>query len=207
LVKHPAISDDPEVIAFIVSFRGSAGFIYDKSQSTPEKMRMLSMTAVSLTQRPFSPKIDQKSEKRQRLILEKTRKLLYYTDLRLLLKILITALKISFVSSTKGYHSVIASMPPTCTHVLSQTDIDKIYAYVNLYFIIRRKLGIRDTCLTYSVFLCHVLVQVGVNAKINFGAKMVGFKSETGSNMIGHCWVTVGEQEVITDYQLLCKHP
>lgn len=137
----------------------------------------------------------------------KTRKLLYYTDLRLLLKILITNLKISFVSSTKGYHSVIASMPPTRTDTPSQNHKDKIYNYVNLYFSIRRKLGIRDTCLTYSVFLCHMLVQSGVNAKINFGAKKVGFNSGTGSNMIGHCWVTVGEQEVITDYQLLCKHP
>lgn len=137
----------------------------------------------------------------------KTRKLLYYTDLRLLLKILITFLKISFISSIKGYHSVIASMPPARTHLLSQTSKDKIYHYVNLYFFIRRKLGIRDTCLTYSVFLCHMLIQAGVNAKINFGAKKAGFKSGAGSNMIGHCWVTVGEQEVITDYQLLCKHP
>jgi hypothetical protein len=98
-------------------------------------------------------------------------------------------------------------MPPTHTHVLSHTNKDKIYDYVNLYFLIRRKLGIRDTCLTYSVFLCHMLIQAGVDAKINFGAKKAGSKSGTGSNMIGHCWVTVGEQEVITDYQLLCKHP
>jgi hypothetical protein len=102
---------------------------------------------------------------------------------------------------------VIASMPPTTKNSLSQINKDKIYAYVNLYFLIRRKLGIRDTCLTYSVFLCHMLIQGGVNAKINFGAKKTGFESGAGSNMIGHCWVTVGEQQVITDYQLLCKHP
>ena len=137
----------------------------------------------------------------------KTRKLLYYTDLRLLVKILITTLKISFVSSIKGYHSIIASIPPARTNALSQNNKDKIYDYVNLYFFIRRKLGIRDTCLSYSVFLCHMLIQAGVNAKINFGAKKVGFKSGTGSNMIGHCWVTVGEQEVPTSYQLLCKYP
>jgi hypothetical protein len=98
-------------------------------------------------------------------------------------------------------------MPPTTKNSLSQINKDKIYAYVNLYFLIRRKLGIRDTCLTYSVFLCQMLVQSGVNAKINFGAKKTGFESGAGSNMIGHCWVTVGEQEVVTDYQLLCKHP
>jgi hypothetical protein len=98
-------------------------------------------------------------------------------------------------------------MPSTSTNVLSHTNKDKIYDYVNLYFFIRRKLGIRDTCLTYSVFLCHMLIQAGVDAKINFGAKKAGFKSGAGSNMIGHCWVTVGEQEVITDYQLLFKHP
>lgn len=137
----------------------------------------------------------------------KARKLLYYTDLGLLLKILITTLKISFLSSTKGYHSIIASMSPTRTNTLSQNNKDKIYDYVNLYFFIRRKLGLRDTCLTYSVFLCHMLVQAGVNAKINFGAKKAGFQSGTGSNMIGHCWVTVGEQEVSTNYQLLCRYP
>jgi hypothetical protein len=98
-------------------------------------------------------------------------------------------------------------MPSTSTHAPSQTNKDKIYDYVNLYFLIRRKLGIRDTCLTYSVFLCHMLIQAGVNAKVNLGAKKAGFKSGAGSNMVGHCWVTVGEQEVITDYQLLCKYP
>jgi hypothetical protein len=98
-------------------------------------------------------------------------------------------------------------MPPSTDNSLSPINKDKIYAYVNLYFLFRRKLGIRDTCLTYSVLLCHVLIQAGANARINFGAKKVGFKSGTGSNMIGHCWVTVGEQEVITDYQLLWKHP
>jgi len=144
-----------------------------------------------------------------RIEIKKIKRLFYYRDLELLIKVFIASIKISFILAIQGVHSVIASIPPVNTNKIKNADRDKINRYVNLYLFILKRLGIRNTCLTYSILLCHMLRQFGINAKINFGAKKTDFKSRSGLNMIGHCWVSVDgiETEAPKYYKQLFSVP
>ncbi|MFH1776560.1 MAG: hypothetical protein ABH952_03255 [Candidatus Omnitrophota bacterium] len=62
--------------------------------------------------------------------------------------------------------------------------------------------------MTYSMLLCHVYRELGINAKINFGAKRKTEKQNpTDLNTRGHCWVTIDEQELEMPYELIFKYP
>ena len=135
------------------------------------------------------------------------KKLLYYKDIGLLIKVFFTSLRISFVFSKNNLSLIIKSIPAVNRQLIKQIDKDKINRYVNLCVFILRRLGFRYTCLTYSALLCNVLRQAGIEARVNFGAKKIDFTSDTGINMAGHCWVTVGNQKLITSYQYLFKYP
>ena len=134
------------------------------------------------------------------------KKLIYYSDIRLLIKILITQIKISLFS-IKQPHSVITRIPPVNTKIIKSADKNKINRYVNLCVFILRRLGFRYTCLTYSALLCNILRQAGIEARVNFGARKIDCKSRAGINMVGHCWVTAENQELATNYQPIFKHP
>lgn len=136
------------------------------------------------------------------------KKVLRYKDLRMLWRIFITSLKISFFSFIKGPHSAIVSMPSVNTDIVKKNDWNEISRYVNLCVCIRRKLGIRDTCLTYSILLCYMLRRAGFEAKINFGAKKREEKKNPEDlNLIGHAWVTVDEEELQVPYEQILQYP
>lgn len=134
------------------------------------------------------------------------KKILYYRDIRLFWRIFVTALKFFFRSSVKKHQSPLSLRFKKLSSV-ENPDIGKITKYVNFYTFIRGKLGFKETCLTYSLLLYHVLRRAGVEAKINFGAKKTDFKSITGLNIIGHCWVTIGNEEKETIEQMIFSYP
>ena len=134
------------------------------------------------------------------------KKILYYKDVGLLWKIFITSIKISFISFLKKHQSPLSLRFKKISSV-ENPDIGKITKYVNFYTFIRRKLGFKECCLTYSLLLYHMLKQAGIEAKINFGAKKTDYKSITGLNMIGHCWVSIGDEKKETNEQLIFNYP
>ena len=135
-------------------------------------------------------------------------KTLRYKDLRMLWKTFITSLKISFFSFIKGPHSAIISMPSINTDIVKKYNRNEISRYVDLCVFIRRKLGIRDTCLTYSILLCYMLRGAGFEAKINFGAKKREEKKNPEDlNLIGHAWVAVAGEELQVPYEQILQYP
>lgn len=128
------------------------------------------------------------------------RKLFYYRDLKLLLKIFICSLKISFISFIKGPHLAILAMPPINTRTVKNTDRYKITRYVNFHFFIRRKFGIYYSCLMRSILLCYMLREAGIKARVDFGAKKIN------GRLSGHCWVNENQKEV-EGYQTIFKYP
>ncbi len=136
------------------------------------------------------------------------KKFLYYKDVRLLWKVFIASLKISFAFSVKKHQSSLFLRPfKKIPSIENPNNIGKITKYVNLYIFIRSRLGFKETCLTHSLLLYHMLSQAGIGAKINFGVKKTDFQSRTGLNMIGHCWVTIGDEDKETTEQLIFSHP
>ena len=134
------------------------------------------------------------------------RRLLYYRDLKLLFAVFITSLKISLISSVQGYQSGVTSVPPI--NKTKNADRNKISKYVNFYLYLRSKLGIRQSCLTYSLLFCHMLRRAGINAKINFGARKNRKGDSSGDlPLVGHCWVTVGNEEITLPYQRILQYP
>ncbi len=126
---------------------------------------------------------------------EKIRKLEYYKDLRLLWRTFFTSLKVS-LSQNNSFISLANPRPRK-----NAGEQEKIMRYVNLCLHLRRRLGFKDSCLTSSLLLCNLLRQNGINAHINFSAKKETEKME------GHCWVSVGEEKIVSDYTLIFKYP
>lgn len=126
---------------------------------------------------------------------EKARKLCDYKDLPLLLRIIFVSLKIS-LSPAKALIPL-ANPQPCGKH----KEREKIVRYVGLFLYFRKLLGLKDTCLTSSLLLCNVLRQYGIEAQVNFSAK------KDKKNMAGHCWVSVGAEEISSDYTLIFKYP
>lgn len=116
-------------------------------------------------------------------------------------------MRISLLSLTGRLHAAIVSIPTRIADPLKDNVREKISRYVNLYVSIRNKLGFRDTCLTYSILLCHMLRKHGLDAKINFGARKQATDPAGDIRSIGHCWVTVGQEELPMPYQIIFKHP
>jgi len=136
------------------------------------------------------------------------KKVLHYKDLRMLWTVFFTSLKISVISCIKGPHSTIISMPSVNTDIVKKYSRYEINRYVNLCVFIRRKLGICDTCLTYSILLCNMLRRAGVEAKINFGAKKREEKKNPEDlNLIGHAWITVDDEELQVPYERILQYP
>lgn len=126
---------------------------------------------------------------------DKIRKLGNYKDFPLLLRTLFTSLKLS-LSPDSALISL--ANPPQRRNTKEQ---EKIVNTVKLCMYLRRRMGFKDTCLTSSLLLCNLLRQHGINAHVNFSAK------RNQDKMAGHCWVSVGEEKIASDYTLIFKHP
>jgi hypothetical protein len=126
---------------------------------------------------------------------EKIRKLAYYKDFPLLWRTFFTSLKVSL--STDNSLVSLANPRPR----KNGGEQEKIVRYVNLCLHLRRRMGFKDSCFTSSLLLCNLLRQNGINAHINFSAKKDREKME------GHCWVSVGEEKIVSDYTLIFRYP
>jgi len=126
---------------------------------------------------------------------EKIRKLRYYRDFPLLWRTFFTSLKVS-LSQDNPLISLANLRQRKNTE-----EKEKIVKYVNFCLYLRRRLGFKDSCFTSSLLLCNLLRQNGINARINFSAKRDREKME------GHCWVSVGEEKIVSDYTLIFKYP
>lgn len=126
---------------------------------------------------------------------ERIRKLRYYRDFPLLWRTFFTSLKVSLSQN----NSFISLANPRQRK--NSEEKEKIVRYVNLCLRLRRRMGFKDSCLTSSLLLCSLLRQNGINAHINFSAKKDPEKME------GHCWVSVGEEKIVSDYTLILKYP
>ncbi|MFC1529315.1 lasso peptide biosynthesis B2 protein [Gemmatimonadota bacterium] len=119
-----------------------------------------------------------------------------YRDVPLLVRTIAASMKIS---SAPG-HAMIHLADPR--HRRQIEEREKITRYVNLCSFVRNKMGLRNSCLIHSIHLSRMLREHGLDARVHFGAR----RSEQGS-MIGHCWVTVDEEEVPPDWQVIFSYP
>ena len=124
------------------------------------------------------------------------KKMSRYRDLPLLARTIAASMKISL---TPG-HAMIRLADPRRTRQIE--DREKITRYVNLCSFIRNRLGLRNSCLIHSIHLSRMLRESGLDARICFGAR----RSEQ-EGMIGHCWVTVGEEEMPPDWRIVFRYP
>ena len=128
------------------------------------------------------------------------KRIIYYKDWRLLLKIFLVSLKISLVCLLGKSHLLLALIPPRKLRSAKNQDKDKIIRYVNLCLFLRKKIGINDNCLTRSLLLCYALRQSGIDERLSFGVK------RRNGKLIGHCWMDKGLDKVI-DYQNILIYP
>ena len=126
------------------------------------------------------------------------RKLKYYSNIILLTRIFLA----SFYILLARAHSLIPLANPELKgYGFKNNDREKLTRYVSLCVYIQSILGIKYTCLTYSILLCRILRQHGFDVNINFGVK-----KEDG-NMLGHCWVTGENDRIPTDYEVVLNYP
>jgi len=130
-------------------------------------------------------------------------------DIRLLWRLFLSSVHLLFTSRVRGYHAALRSVSDINleTEKRQKADVKKISNYVGTLVLFRRKLGFKETCLTYSLLLCHTLRANGVDAKINFGARKIGEQKGDASAFTGHCWVTLHNQKTLADYELLFTYP
>ncbi|MDH5467427.1 MAG: lasso peptide biosynthesis B2 protein [Candidatus Aminicenantes bacterium] len=126
---------------------------------------------------------------------ETIRKLGYYRNLSLLSRTFFTSLKISLSSKSQ----LISLANPRQNGKAEEKEIIVKYAHLCLY--LRRCLGFKDSCLTSSLLLCSLLRQYGIDARVNFSAK------KDNEKMAGHCWVSVGDEKISSDYELIFRYP
>lgn len=126
---------------------------------------------------------------------EKIRKLGYFRDIPLLTRTFFTSLKVSL--SPDSSLISLANLKPRG----KAEDREKVVKYVHFCLYLRRLLGFKDTCLTSSLLLCNLLRQYGIDAQMNFSAK------KDKESLSGHCWVSVGEEKIVSDYTLIFKYP
>ncbi|MBU0549689.1 MAG: lasso peptide biosynthesis B2 protein [Candidatus Omnitrophica bacterium] len=129
------------------------------------------------------------------------KKVSYYKDWRLLLRVFVTSLRISFICLSGKAHLLLSLIPLETHKFTKNQDKEKIARYVYLCLFLRRILGIRDTCFMRSVLLCSILRQAGIEAGINFGSK------KEDKEFLGHCWVNQNREDMISGYQLIFRHP
>ncbi len=137
------------------------------------------------------------------------KKISYYKDIGLLVKVFLSSLKLSFIAVSGRDHLLLKMASAKGREHSILADREKLTRYTNLCLFARKLLGIRDTCLIRSVFLCHMLRRAGVDAAVAFGAK----KSEKlisprEISYDGHCWVTVKDEEgPNVTYKQIFQHP
>lgn len=125
-----------------------------------------------------------------------------YGDFHLWWRVFSVLLKITFAHST-------SLLPITDPPVKQKRkySVHKIYRYVGWCLYLRRILGFHDSCLIRSVLLCRLLRESGWEARINFGTRKTDVPVTDGWPIIGHCWVTLGGENVTAEYPFVFSYP
>jgi hypothetical protein len=128
------------------------------------------------------------------------KKLFYYSDIKLLSEAFCTSILIFIKIHLFGCKDfvLLSNIPLGRFNLREKT---KVTRYCQFSMRLMRLFGLRDTCLTYSVLLCRMLRRSGLDARVNFGA----VKEDGG--LIGHCWVTVGDERADPSFKLIFEYP
>lgn len=140
-------------------------------------------------------------------MLNLSQKLQKYADLALHGTILIVFLKFIVTPREKLLTFI---RVPLKIHSAPNRVIEKIRSYVSMYLDIRRKLGVRDTCLTRSLFLCRALREKGIDARVQFGVREADAherQTPDDEKTVGHCWVTVPGEQIRHNFPLVVTCP
>lgn len=127
------------------------------------------------------------------------KKLIYYRDIKFLLRICLLYLRIIYVLK-KDNHPVLELIPPVNRDLKKAADIEKITRYKDFCILVFRKLGFKDTCLIRSIIFCSILRSAGMDVRVNFGSMRIDNK------LVGHCWLDYNKEEG-ENYKLVCSYP
>ena len=134
------------------------------------------------------------------------KKLFYYSDFRLFFRILIISLKISYRTSIFACKSLIP-LANFRKNRKNKVDTKKIVNYVHFFLHLRKKIGLKNTCLTYSILLCRLLRESGINARINFASKKEEGLLNKEFPFSGHCWVSMSEKDTPGEWEVIFRYP
>ena len=133
-------------------------------------------------------------------------KIAYYSNPRLLDRLVFAWMMLGLVSCLKGSHIALRLLPGVRSSRLNYGR-EKITRYVKALLSVLRHCGFSATCLNYSILLCYLLRWAGFEATINFGACKDKPASMPWPSLTGHCWVTVEDEAIEDSYQILCSYP
>ena len=126
------------------------------------------------------------------------RRMLYYLgDIPMLWRTLFTYIRAYFLVTDNN----LLEFANPITH-RKHRDMERIRNCVGVCFRLGSMISLKNTCLIHSVVLCRLLNQHGFHASIVFATK-----KNKESKMIGHCWVTVNNRDLINDWQVIFNYP
>jgi len=109
------------------------------------------------------------------------RKLFYYRDMNLIVRIIYNIALVSVTSQEKRLRLV-----PETVSASAVFNEEKVRKYVTFFYFIMKRLWIRPSCFNNSVSVCRIFRTYGINARIVFGCV---FENKT---LKGHCWIETG---------------
>lgn len=126
---------------------------------------------------------------------DRIRKLTYYRDFGLLLRVSFISLKVSFSPNR-------FLIPLATPKGKGRSEArEKIFRYAHLILHLRKLVGLRETCLTRFLLLCNLLRYFGASTQAGFGTK------QDGRKMADHCWVAVENEDSPGDWQTIFRYP
>ena len=128
-------------------------------------------------------------------------------DIGLLSRTFWTSFRLSVIRTMWDTQHAVALLSGVAVRPIERGNRDDIVKYVNLCLLVRSKFGFRDSCLTYSLLLCHTLRREGFNARMMFGTRRKTCEEPGDLPLEGHCWVTVDQEELDIPYQVVCVYP
>ncbi len=134
-------------------------------------------------------------------------KVFFYRDLPLLLKIITASSAISILSLLEKTQYFLQYI---CSNKIKSYPLrqrEKVIRYVNFWMFARKKLGMNNSCLHYSLLLCWALRDAGFDALVNFGVQTNPMPQSGDGTLLGHCWVSVADEALQTTHHVIFQYP
>jgi hypothetical protein len=128
------------------------------------------------------------------------KRLYYYRDPVLLVKVFATAIEISAKIYFHGGKKLFSPEDSSAPNKTKKYAKEKVIKYCNFCLYLRRWLGFNDTCFTCAALIHAVLKWAGIGSRVNFGTAKINNK------LIGHCWVTVEGEKIDSPYHLIASY-